>query len=306
MKALLNRRSIFIFVIAILIAVSTIVSINVWGRNGPVTGLANAVSRPLRSLASTVVRVFESIYSSIYRYDDLMADYEKKLIRLSELEAAYRDSIIIAEENKRLREVLGFRERHSGYDAVDAFVVDRSGDNWSSSFTINLGYMNSDIKRGNGVITEYGMLIGQISDVGATSSTVSTVLDTTFSVSAFIGDGGGRATVKGDFTLMRSGLLMLDYIKEDIVVLPGDFIVTSGDGGMLPAGLIVGEVLEVYRHSTGIGRYATVKPMRDVTTISHVFIITGFELWNPDQGLEQGLEQSQGQGAEQEQGQGAD
>ena len=122
------------------------------------------------------------------------------------------------------------------------------------------------------------MLIGQVSEVGATTSTVVTVLDTTFSAGAFIGDGGGIATVKGDFTLMRDGLLMIDHIAENLIILPGDSVVTSGASGLLPAGLIIGEVAEVYRHSTGIGRYATVRPMRDVVTINHVFVITGFDI----------------------------
>jgi len=278
MKTLLNRKTIIIATVAILIAISTFVSINVWNSNGPVTGLANVVSRPLRSLTSRVAVVFESIYSSIYRYDNLMADYEKALMSLTEYEATYRESKQIALENERLRSLLDFRERHTGYESVDAFVRGRSADNWSSSFTINLGYANSTIERGNGVITEYGMLIGQVADVGATISTVVTVLDTTFSAGAFIGDGDAAATVKGDFSLMRNGLLMLDHLEEDLIVLPGDSVVTSGVGSVLPVGLVIGEVVEVFRHSTGVGRYATVKPMRDVTTISHVFIITGFEV----------------------------
>ena len=121
------------------------------------------------------------------------------------------------------------------------------------------------------------MLIGQISEVGATNSTVITILDTSFSAGVFIGDSSGRATAKGDFTLMRNGLLMLDFFDADLIVRPGDSVVTSGIGGVLPSGLFVGEVVEVLRHDTGIGRYAIVRPMRDVMTIEHVFVITGFE-----------------------------
>jgi len=277
MKTLINRKAIIITAVAVLIAFSSVVSINVWGGSGPVTIVANTFSRPLRALASTVANVFESIYSSIYRYDDLMADYEKALMSISVLEAAYRESKEIAEENERFRALLNFRERNTGYDYVDAKVEDRTSSNWSSSFTINRGYVNSDIQKGNGVVTEYGMLIGQVSEVGAKQSIVVTILDTTFAAGAFIGDEGGNATVKGDFNLMRSGLLMLDHIDENLIVLPGDSVVTSGVGSVFPVGLIIGEVVEVLPHNTGIGRYATVKPMRDVTTIMYVYIITGFE-----------------------------
>jgi rod shape-determining protein MreC len=277
MKTLMTRRSIVIISVAVLIAISTIVSINVFSTVGPVTGLAHTVSRPLRAFASMTTRTFESIYDSIYRYDDLMERYEMRARQVVELEAMHRDIMEIAEENERLRSMLNFGERQPEYDWVDAFVSGRSASNWSSSFSIDIGYSNSPIVRGNAVVTEYGVLIGQVSEVGASTSTVVTILDTTFSAGALIGDGDGRGTLKGDFTYMRSGILILDHLTADFIVRPGDSVVTSGYGGVFPRGLVVGDVAEVLRHSTGIGMYATVTPMRDVETIQHVFIITGFE-----------------------------
>jgi len=277
MKAIFARRSILITSVAVLIAIITIVSVSLLNTSGPVTGIAGAVSRPLRTLASNVARVFESIYSSIYRYDNLMADYERVLRTLTERERNYREANDLRSENLRLRTLLEFRENNAGYKHEQVMVSYRSGSNWTSSFTINKGYANSEIAKGNGVATEYGLLVGQVSDVGAITSTVITILDTKFSAGAFVGDNGGAATVKGDFSLMRSGLLLLDYIEEDRIVLPGDSVVTSGIGGVFPAGLVVGEVVEVFQHNTGIGRYATVKPMRDIDTMMYVFVITDFE-----------------------------
>jgi len=281
MKALFSRRSIFIASIAVLIAVTTIFAVNVFDSSGPVTGIAGVISRPLRTLASNVARVFESLYSSIYRYDDLMADYEILARKITELERDSREATNLREENIRLRTLLDFQELHTGYEHEQAMVENRGGSNWSSSFTIDRGYANSNIAKGNGVATEYGVLIGQVTEVGATRSTVITILDTTFSAGAYVGDRGS-ATVKGDFSLMRSGLMMLDRIDDDVIVLPGDSVVTSGIGGVFPDGLVVGEVVEVFRHSTGIGRYATVKPMRDTDTITYVFVITNFENTNQE------------------------
>ena len=277
MKALVNKKSVLIASVAVLIAMITIFSVNVYNSPGPVTGLANMISRPIRELSSTVTGIFERIYASTYRYDDLMADYERVVRTLADYERNERESEDLANENAWLRTQLGFRQRHPDYDSDYAMVIGGSGSNWSSSFTIDLGYANSSIMSGNAVITEYGVLIGQVTDVAATNATVVTVLDTTFSAGAFVGAGDGRATVKGDFNLMRAGLIMLDHIDDDQIVMQGDSVVTSGAGSVFPAGLIVGEVLEVHRHDTGIGRYATVRPTRVIDAISEVFIITGFE-----------------------------
>jgi len=200
------------------------------------------------------------------------------LIQQTERERDYAESKELAEENAQLRALLGFRERHTGYDHEDARVANRGGSNWSSSFTINRGHANSGVSRGNAVVTEYGVLIGQVTTVGPRTSTVVTILDTTFSAGAYIGDSGGQATVRGDFDLMRSGLLMLDHIDEDQIILPGDSIVTSGIGSVFPSGLFVGEVVEVLRHNTGVGRYATVRPLLGIEAMSQVFVITGFEI----------------------------
>ena len=274
MKALINKKSILIVSIAVLIAVITIFSVNVFSSAGPVTGLANTISRPVRALSSNVTSIFERIYASTYRYNELLEDYERVVRENADYQRNLQESEDLAAENATLRTQLGFRLRHPNYVSDHAMVRGWSGSNWSSSFAIDIGYANSNIVSGNAVITEYGVLIGKVTEVSATESTVVTVLDTTFSAGAIVGDG--TATVKGDFNLMRAGLIMLDHIDDDQIVLRGDSVVTSG-GGVFPAGLIVGEVLDVHRHDTGVGRYATVRPTRIIDTISEVFVITGFE-----------------------------
>jgi len=285
MKALITRRSIIIASAALLLAIIAIVSVNVFNSAGPVTGIANTITRPVRALASTVARTFETIFSAIYRYDELLernAELERIIV---ERELDFLDSEALAAENAQLRDLLEFRERHGGWTQEVATLQSWNADNWSSTFVINKGYMNSEIKRGDAVATEYGALIGQVSEVRATDSTVTTIVDTTFSAAVFIGGDGtdgtdATATVKGDFSHMRSGLLILDYIDDDLVVNPAALIVTSGRGGVFPPGLTVGNIETVHGHTSGLGRYATVRPMRDINTINNVIIIIDFE--NPD------------------------
>ena len=281
MKVLLTRKTIVIAAIAVLIAIVTIVSVNVFNSGGPVTSLANAVARPFKELALSVARTFESIYSSINRYEALQAEHEETLEKLATIQRAYHESDDLLRQNNEYRALLDFRERHTDHDYEEATVENWSSNNWVSSFTISKGYANSDkpIARGNSVITPYGVLIGQVTDVGATKSTVVSVLDTTFSASAYVGDGGDiPVTVKGDFSLMHSGLLMLDHLSEDLVVLPGDSVVTSGIGSVFPVGLVIGEVVEILTHNTGVGSYATVMPMRAIDiSILNVYVITSFD-----------------------------
>jgi len=272
--------------VALLLALISIITVNVFNSAGPVTGFANTITRPVRALTSTVARTFENIFSAMYRYDELVRRNEELQRLVVRYEQDFRDARALAEENERLRDLLDFRERHGDYDHEMATLESWGSDNWSSSFIINRGYTNSDIRRGMGVATEYGALIGQVFEVGATNSVVITILDTKFSAAAFVGrreggdEGDGSVTVKGDFTYMRSGLLIIDNIDDDLIVRPGDVVSTSGLGAVFPTGLVVGNVEDVFRHASGIGRFATVRPMRDINTVSNVFVILEFE--NPD------------------------
>ena len=285
MKALITRRSIIIASAALLLAIVAIVSVNVFSSAGPVTGIANTITRPVRALASTVARTFETIFSAIYRYDELLernAELERIIV---ERELDFIASEALAAENAQLRDLLEFRERHGGWTEEVATLESWNADNWSRTFVINKGYLNSEIKLGDAVATEFGALIGQVTEVEATRSTVTTILDTTFSAHVFIGGDGSEAsdataTVKGDFSHMRSGLLILDYIDDELVVNHGAMIVTSGQWGVFPPGLTVGTIETVHSHTSGLGRYATVRPMQDVTLINNVIIIIDFE--NPN------------------------
>jgi len=282
MKALISKRSIIIASVSLLIAIIAIVSVNVFNSAGPVTGFADTVTRPVRALASTIAKTFGNIYASIYRYEELERRYDELARTIARLQADSREAKELADENERLRDLLEFRERYGGYENEMASLVSWNSDNWSSSFIINKGYSNSNVARGMGVTTEYGVLLGQVWDVGATRSTVITVLDTRFSAAVFIGgdtseNSDGTATVKGDFNQMRSELLLLDYIDDDMVVNRGSSVVTSGYGGVFPAGLTIGDIVNVSRHTSGLGRYATVRPLRDINTIQTVFVIVAFE-----------------------------
>jgi rod shape-determining protein MreC len=239
--------------------------------------MGNAVARPVRAISSTVTGIFERIYSSIYRYDALMERYLALVSENAQLHRDFREAAELAERYDLLRAQLGFRERNPDRITDLARFTGWSGSNWSHSFTINRGGSNSNIQRGNAVVTEEGILIGRVTDVGTTTSTVVTVLDTTFSAGAFVGDGDGSATIRGDFSLMRNGLMMLDQIDDTQIVRIGDTVVTSGLGDIFPRGLIVGEVVDLHMHATGIGRYATVRPTRVFDALQEVFVITDFD-----------------------------
>jgi rod shape-determining protein MreC len=83
-------------------------------------------------------------------------------------------------------------------------------------------------------------LVGRISGVGSNTARVLLLTDTSSRIPITTQPSGQRALVIGD----NSPSPLLDFIESPDQVRPGDRILTSGDGGVFPAGLLVGQVIQ--------------------------------------------------------------
>jgi rod shape-determining protein MreC len=66
----------------------------------------------------------------------------------------------------------------------------------------------------------------------------------------------------------------MDFILKDADIQRGDEVVTSGLGGVYPAGLLIGYVGRVYRDRTGLFQYADIVPAADLRSLDVVFVVT--------------------------------
>ncbi|MBR6653597.1 MAG: DUF1850 domain-containing protein [Oscillospiraceae bacterium] len=124
--------------------------------------------------------------------------------------------------------------------------------------------------------TEDGFLIGQVTEVSRSSSTVQTILDSASGVGALT-DEGVTAIAEGDFNLMSDGKLRLTYIEDTSRVVAGDKVITSGKGGIYPSGLVIGTVESVSLDPSGLSASAVVEPEADIAAVTYLFIITDYE-----------------------------
>ena len=81
-------------------------------------------------------------------------------------------------------------------------------------------------------------LVGRISGVAQNTSRVLLLTDANSRVPAVIQPSGQRALVAGD----NSARPLLDFIENRDVVRPGDRVISSGDGGVFPAGVLIGSL----------------------------------------------------------------
>ena len=245
------------------------------GRIGFVQNLAGIVKSPIQKVLSSAVNWFDSMYGYLYEYDSLMAENESLRSQLADAQKSARDGIEASEENSRLRKLLELREKHTDYVMESCKVVLWSSSNWSSAFTISKG-STSGIELGDPVITEYGAVVGQITELGTNWATVSTVIDVDMSVGAFVGATGNSGMVVGEYSFMRNKTAKLTYLADGAQIFVGDDVLTSGSGGAFPAGLVIGTLTAVQTEAGGQIEYGIVEPQANLDALVQVFVIKDF------------------------------
>lgn len=278
MKEYIRKNGIRVGIIVA--AAALLIGLGAAARNGNIGFIQNVsgiVKAPIQKVLSSAVNWFDSIYGYLYEYDSLMAENESLRSQLADAQKSARDGIAASEENVRLRQALELREQHTDYELESAKVVLWSSSNWSSSFTISKGE-SSGIELGDPVITEYGAVVGQITELGTNWATVSTLIDVDMSVGAFVGAAGNSGMCVGEYSMMRNKQAKLTYLADGAQIFVGDDVLTSGSGGAFPAGLVIGSLVAVQTEAGGQIEYGIVEPQCDLDSLVQVFIIKSFEV----------------------------
>ncbi len=121
---------------------------------------------------------------------------------------------------------------------VTGVVLADSGSPFRQSVLLNVGKRDGIV---DGWATMDGLgLVGRISGVGETTSRVILLTDSNSRIPVTIEPSGQQALLVGDNTAIPP----LDFVENPDLIRPGDQVVSSGDGGVFPAGLLVGQVAE--------------------------------------------------------------
>lgn len=278
MREYLKKNGIRIGIIVA--AVALLIGLGAAARSGKISFVQNVtgiIKAPMQKVLRSTVNWFDSIYGYLYEYDSLLAENESLRSQLADAQQSAREGIEASEENTRLRQLLGLREKYTDFVLESSKVVLWSSSNWASAFTISKGE-SSGIELGDPVITEYGALVGQVTELGETWATVSTLIDVDMSVGAFVGTTGSSGMVVGEYSLMKDKTAKLTFLADGAQIYEGDEVLTSGSGGGFPAGLVIGTISSVQTEAGGQIEYGIVQPQCQLDSLVQVFIVKSFEV----------------------------
>lgn len=272
MKLYKNR----FFISALVLAVITCVlgAVSKTGDN-TVTNALNTVSAPMQSVIASALRPIKEHIAFLDEMSGYKAENERLIGEVTRLKLENRDMESYIAENNRLKGLLDLKEKETDMTTVAAQIISRDYDKRKRGLTINKG-SSDDISAGDAVITQNGIL-GVVESVGANWARIDTIFDSESAVGAKFTRTGDVGVVEGDMELSEEGKCKIEYISSAASIITGDIAVTSGVGGIYPAGLMIGKVSEVKTDAMGTVEYAVVEPTVDFDTVYEVLVVTDFE-----------------------------
>ncbi len=197
-------------------------------------GLIDAVV-PNLDWAMRPVTMVAGMVDDFQSYTRIYEQNQELKRELQQMKAWKEAALQLEQKNARLLDLNNVR-LDPKFTHVTGVVMADSGSPFRQSVLLNVGERDG-IRDGWATMDGIG-LVGRISGVGERTARVILVTDSNSRIPVTIQPSGQKALLSGD----NSPLPPLEFIEDTDEVRPGDRVVTSGDGGVFPAGLLVGQV----------------------------------------------------------------
>ena len=223
---------------------------------------------------SKPVNAINGFFSDVNNVQDTFEENKRLKAELDGLAQMQAELATVGEENNKLKEELELQATLTEYNSITATVISRNPDMWVDQVIIDQGATHG-LVNGMSVMSHNGLL-GRITEVNPTSSKV-TLLSTNdndailTSAEIILEDGTVFGVING-FDPNRKQLIM-EQITSTTTIKEGTDVVTSGLGGLVPRGLLIGTVTEVSLDRHGLGQRVYIKPTTDFEDVRFVTII---------------------------------
>lgn len=202
---------------------------------------------------------------------ELLNENKRLRLEIEELRNEIQQSKPFHDENQELRTLLKLKST-SKYRLLAAQLLARDVNGWWQMARIDKGDEDG-IRADLPVISPEG-LAGQIVNVSRNSSDVLFLTNPKVKIAARLARSEIFGIVRGqDMAWEGDAKCRMDFIMKGADINRADEVVTSGLGGVYPAGLVIGYVESVQIDPSGLFQYAEVIPAADFKSLDVVFIV---------------------------------
>lgn len=239
---------------------------------GPSQQVEAVGSRVLEPIQATVSELFgqaEDVTSVLRRMTELSRQNEQYRDEIDRLQSEIASLRELEAENRDLRNLLGLKQRTGAGELLPARVIARDASPFVQAITLDRG-TDDGVREGMTIITWRGV-VGRVSRVSPTSSKVLLITDTSSSISGRIQGSDSRVTgiIKG----MPDGRLLMQRIPQEETLQTGETVVTSDFGGLMPEGLVIGEIDVIRRKDVDVLQEAVIRPSADMKRLERLYVL---------------------------------
>ncbi len=235
-------------------------------------GVISAITMPFQKAYDGVQGGVSRLWAGFSELTEVRDELKKTRANLQKYESMAGEMSEIKRENDRLRELLGMKERVE-YASIPATIISKDPDNWFRTIIVNKG-SGDGIKVNMPVIAYQGgqkAVVGTVIEVRSSISRIAPIISPAVRIGVKLQESRFPGLLSGYSG--NSNLCRMDYISRAAYIRFNDMVITSGQGGVFPAGLLIGSVIKSYSLESSAYQRAIVKPVIDYNLVEDVFVI---------------------------------
>jgi rod shape-determining protein MreC len=229
-----------------------------------------ALVSPAQSISSGASGASTSFFRQIVNFRSTAKENEKLKELLAKTELDLRNARQAAAETDQLKGLLNLKEQ-TGFERVPARVIARDASVWFNTITIDRG-SSSGVALNMPVVTGGG-IVGRVIALSPWTAQVMMITDEKAAAGAIVGQVGGSGALGSVRGLGNNGLIEMRYVSGLQKVEVGDYILTTGQDGIYPPGLGVGEVVQVKSGTATQAHEILIKPGAKLDQLEEVAVL---------------------------------
>lgn len=253
-------------VLLIIVFIAILVFIESKGFLGNTFSFTQKITTPFSIFFSDFSHQTSDTFSGVFKLSKLQKENAEIKDANNRLQAEVAQLQEAKKENEKLRADLRFiTATNYTYEAAEVTVFEPS--NLRGMVTINKG-SKQGLKPGLAVISE-GFMIGKIAEVSESNAKVLLITDPSSAIPVTLQQANTSGLAKGQ---IGTGIAM-EKIPQGEQIKEGDTVITSGLGGEVPRGLILGYITKIEKQDNTLFVTADIRPAANLHSLSRVIII---------------------------------
>jgi len=241
--------------------------IRVWAQT-----IADFVQSPVTSVTSSISNYFSSIANLRGAQDE----NSKLKQQVQELQVELKGKEELTAENERLKGLLNLKQT-SKINVLSAQIIGRDPSAWFDSAIINRGSLDG-VKLNMPIVTDGG-IVGRVTAVSPLTAQVDLITRDKSGVGGVIGEIGSSTALGVISGTSKKDVLEMRYVPGTVDVQVGQMVYTTGQDGIYPAGLKIGEIVNVSKGSATTPNVIQLQPASKLNSMQEVGVL----LYEPPQ-----------------------